>query len=80
MAHHVNFMMDEELFRAIREHAEGRNITFSQALRDLLRKVMDLVGSEQEAGWREGFKAGTGDVLRALAEYLDKVKKLHSNI
>ena len=66
MPYHLNLLVDPELERALKAHAKGRGMHLSAAVRDLLVHALGVVGSESEAGWREGYQRGVAEVMRTV--------------
>jgi uncharacterized protein (DUF697 family) len=72
--YHLNVMIDPELERALRAHAEAAGMELSGAVRDLLRHALGVVSSSRDAGWAEGYNAAYGKVQRAINQALTDVK------
>lgn len=67
---HLNVMIDDELSIALASYATTNGMKTSEAVRTLLRHALALVGSSEDAGYREGFLAARAAVLKHLQEAL----------
>lgn len=72
--YHLNVMIDPELERALRAHAEAAGIELSGAVRDLLRHALGVVSSTREAGWAEGYNAAYSKIARAVNKAINEIK------
>lgn len=71
--YHLNVLIDKELERALRLHADQAGLQLSQAVRDLLRHALGVVSSTRDAGWREGYTRGIAEVQRTVNDALKKL-------
>lgn len=65
MSFHINATLPDDLHAKLVEYTKAHGLNTSAALRDLLRRALGVVASEQDAGWREGYIAAFQTVVNA---------------
>jgi len=72
MAKILSVRLDDQLYARLHEHARGRGLKPSSAVRDLIRRGLDVVGSERDAGFAEGVFEAKAAILDALKNALQE--------
>jgi len=80
MPHHLNVIIDDDLYQAILVHAKRTAtaskipVTVSSDVRDLLRVALGTVPAERTRGWLEGRAEAWGALQRTVQEAVATLK------
>lgn len=70
---HINVMIDDELSIALDSYMSTNGMKKSEAVRTLMRHALTLVGTSQDAGYREGWLAARAAVLKKVEQAIHEV-------
>jgi hypothetical protein len=72
--HHLNCLIDTELYRALEIHARHAKQPLSESVREVLRHGLGLAPDPRDAGRQAAYNKAYGDLMRAVQEAVARVR------